>query len=261
MKRFLTIVSVLCIFATTQTVKAWNNIGHATIAVIAERHMTEEAKEKCRHYLKHNLPYYASWMDYWRNCPGFEETHYWHGVPVDEKNKQIKGETRNAAYQINRICKQMRKYHKLKDSIVADNLKYLIHMVGDMHCPVHTKYSPNEPNLKQRSVKVKGKKLGFHSYWDASIGYYNKGMKCDQIAEKYDTLTEAEIAAICQGKPNDWATVNAIEMREIYTLLPMHSEVTEISEQNHAQMKEIAMQQALRGGYRLAKVLNEIFSK
>ena len=86
-------------------------------------------------------------------------------------------------------------------------------------------------------------------------------MKCDQIAEKYDTLTEAEIAAICQGKPNDWATVNAIEMREIYTLLPMHSEVTEISEQNHARMKEIAMQQALRGGYRLAKVLNEIFSK
>ena len=153
----------------------------------------------------------------------------------------------------------MRKYNKLQDSIVADNLKYLIHMVGDMHCPVHTKYSPNEPELKQRSVKMKGKKMGFHSFWDASVGYYNNGLKCDQIAEKYDTLTVEQIAAICKGNPDDWAAVNAVEMREIYTLLPVHSEVTEVSKENHERMKQIAMQQALRGGYRLAKVLNEIF--
>ena len=261
MKRFLTFVAVLCTIAATHTVKAWNNIGHATIAVIAERHMTEEAKQKCRHYLKHNLPYYSAWMDYWRNCPGFEHTTSWHSVPVDENNKQIKGEVNNAAYQINRICKKMRRYHKLKDSLVADNLKYLIHMVGDMHCPTHTKYSPEEPNLKQRSVKMKGKKLGFHSYWDASIGYYNKGMKCDHIAAKYDTLTEAEIAAICEGAPNDWALANAEQMREIYTLLPVHCEVTELPAQNHERMEQIVRQQALRGGYRLAKILNEIFSK
>ena len=261
MKRFLTVVALLCTIVATQTVKAWNNIGHATIAVIAERHMTEEAKQKCRYYLKHNLPYYSAWMDYWRNCPGFEHTTSWHSVPVDVNNRQIKGEVNNAAYQINRICKKMRKYHKLKDSLVADNLKYLIHMVGDMHCPVHTKYSPEEPNLKQRSVKMNGKKLGFHSYWDASVGYYNQGMKCDHIAAKYDTLTDEQIAAICEGTPNDWATVNAIEMREIYTLLPMYSEVTEIPEQDHKRMEEIVRRQALRGGYRLAKILNEIFSK
>ena len=134
-------------------------------------------------------------------------------------------------------------------------------MVGDMHCPTHTKYSPEEPNLKQRSVKKNGTKLGFHSFWDGSIGYYNKGMKCDEIAAKYDTLTEAEIAQICEGNPNDWALANAEQMREIYTLLPMHSEVTTLPEQNHERMNQIVVQQALRGGYRLAKILNEIFSK
>ena len=259
MKRLLTLLAVVLAYAASQSASAWNNIGHATIAVIAERHMTEEAKEKCRAYLKHNLPYYSAWMDYWRNCPGFEHTSSWHSVPVDVNNKQIKGEVNNAALQINRICKKMRKYHKLKDSLVADNLKYLIHLVGDMHCPVHTKYSPEEPNLKQRSVKMKGKKMGFHSFWDASVGYYNNGLNCDQIAEKYDTLTVEQIAAICKGNPDDWAAVNAVEMREIYTLLPVHSEVTEVSKENHERMKQIAMQQALRGGYRLAKVLNEIF--
>jgi hypothetical protein len=41
----------------------------------------------------------------------------------------------------------------------------------------------------------------------------------------------------------------------------MHSEVTTLPEQNHERMNQIVVQQALRGGYRLAKILNEIFSK
>ena len=86
-----------------------------------------------------------------------------------------------------------------------------------------------------------------------------KKSKCDYTLPC--APTEEQIAEICQGTPNDWALVNAEQMREIYTLLPVHSEITEISEQNHARMEEIVRQQALRGGYRLAKILNEIFSK
>ena len=55
MKRFLTLLAVVLAYATTQSVSAWNNIGHATIAVIAERHMTEEAKETVRKLME--LPY------------------------------------------------------------------------------------------------------------------------------------------------------------------------------------------------------------
>ena len=260
MKRIATFIAIILCFTAIQSVKAWNTIGHTSIARLAEQHLTETTKEKCRSYLKHTLPYHAVWMDLWRNCKGFEETSYWHGFPVDENNKRIKGETRDAAYQINRICKKMRKYEKLKDSIVCDNLKYLIHLVGDMHCPSHVKYN-EEPNLKQRSVRMKGKKLGFHSFWDSAIGYYNKGMKCDAIAKRYDTLTEAEIAKICEGTVSDWAKVNAEQMREVYILMPMGSEVTAISKEDHERMKEITIQQLQRGGYRLAKVLNDIFDK
>lgn len=260
MRKILTFVVAIVALATTQSVRAWNNIGHATIAVIAERNMTPEALEKCRGYLKHTMPYYASWMDYWRNCKGFEETNYWHGFSVDERNEQFPGDTRNAAFQIKRICKKMKKYNRMKDSLVCDNLKYLIHMVGDMHCPVHVKYV-NEDALKQRSILNNGKKLGFHSFWDAAIGHFHKGMRCDEIAAKYDTLTDAEIAAICAGTPDDWAKVNAQEMREIYDLLPMGSELTKVSEENNARMREITIQQMLRGGYRLAHVMNTIFSK
>ena len=55
--------------------------------------------------------------------------------------------------------------------------------------------------------------------------------------------------------------VNAEQMREIYTLMPMGGEVTSISKEDHERMKEITIQQLRRGGYRLAKVLNDIFDK
>ncbi|MBR5885954.1 MAG: hypothetical protein IKY93_04800, partial [Alistipes sp.] len=112
-----------------------------------------------------------------------------------------------------------------------------------------------------RSVRMKGKKLGFHAFWDSAIGYYNKGMKCDAIAKKYDTFTEAEIAKICEGSVSDWAKVNAEQMREIYKLMPMGCEVTTISKQDHERMKQITTLQLHRGGYRLAKILNDIFDK
>ena len=260
MKRILTLAVALFALMVCREARAWNNIGHASIACIAERHLTDEAREGYRAYLKHTMAYHASWMDYWRNCKGFEETSSWHGVRVDEFNNTSPVDKINASLHIQRICKQMRKYRRLKDSIVCDNIKYLIHMVGDMHCPSHTKYK-NEPKLAHRSFYNKGKKSSYHGFWDGAIGYYNKRMDCVAIAEKHDTLSEAEIKEICKGTPDDWARENAKEMREIFRLFPNGSKLEDISEEAHARMAEITNRQMLRGGYRLAHVINQIFSK
>ena len=260
MKRFSHLIVALLALTAINSAQAWNGIGHASIAAIAERNLTPEAKQKCRDYLHHTLPYYASWMDHWRNCKGFEHTSIWHGIWVDTENNPIKGDPHNAAMHIERICKKMRKYHKLKDSIVCDNLKYLIHLVGDMHCPVHIKYT-EEPLLRQRSIKMNGKKVGYHSYWDSAIGHFNKDMKCDAIAAKYDTLTPEQIANICTGTPSEWARVQAKEMRKIFVLLPTHCEYNDISDQTKQELAELTTEQMLRGGYRLAMILNNIFSK
>lgn len=260
MKRsILTIVVAIFAMATAHQAMAWNNIGHASIAYIAEQHLTPEAKQKCRKYLRHTLPYHASWMDYWRNCEGFEESNYWHSVPVAANNKHYKSESRNATYQVTRICKKMRKYEKLKDSIVCDNLKYLIHMVGDMHCPSHSKYV-DEPALKQGRFIFEGKKFKFHTFWDSSIGFCHKGMNCADLQRTYDTLSAEEIAKICEGTPSDWAYTNAVEMREAHQLINPDTDYDELSDEQKARIKAITEKQMLRGGYRLAHILNEIFN-
>ncbi|MBR2961562.1 MAG: S1/P1 nuclease [Alistipes sp.] len=260
MKKFLLLVALLATTGAGYRALGWGGTGHSVIAYIAEQNLTPQAKQKCRDYLHHTLPYHASWMDYWRFYEPFAETSSWHSVPVGKDNKHLADMTDNAARQIKRICREMKRYKKLKDSIVCDNLKYLIHMVGDMHCPSHTKYL-EEPHLKQGKILRKGKKDKFHAYWDQSPDIYNPKWTIEDYRKNLDTLTPAEIADICSGTVDDWATQNAVEMREIYTLLPLDTEVTELPEESHARMKAICHKQIQRGAYRLAYVLNEIFKK
>lgn len=260
MKRKIIVLfwTAVCIVAATPYVKGWNGVGHSAIAYIAEQHLTPKTERECRRYLKHTLPYYASWMDHWRNCPGFEHTSHWHGVPVDASLQSIRTESNNAANQIRHACKRMKKYRRLSDSLVCDNLKYLIHMVGDMHCPSHTKYV-GQPQYKNYNLRVKGKKTRSHSFWDSSPSFFHKGWTCEDFARELDTMSETEIAAICEGTPDDWAHENALAMREIFKLLPAACEYTDLPESDKERMREISDRQIVKAGYRLAAILNGIF--
>lgn len=39
--------------------------------------------------------------------------------------------------QLTRAIERLRNYRELSDSTVNVNLKYVIHLVGEMHCPGH----------------------------------------------------------------------------------------------------------------------------
>ena len=76
-KLSILVIALISIFGA-ESVKAWNNYNHGAAAYIAELHLTPEAKAKCHHYLKHTLPYYASWMDAFRGAKAFREVNRSH---------------------------------------------------------------------------------------------------------------------------------------------------------------------------------------
>ena len=120
MKNLRNLMILLVALAVSQSAMAWSLWGHHISAYIAEKHLTPEAKEKCQHYLKHNLPHYSSWQDYWRHSDPFKEISYWHSSYVNKKFDVIgykENETRDAAYQVARITKEMSKgkYKNMSD--------------------------------------------------------------------------------------------------------------------------------------------------
>ena len=76
-KKLSILIVALLASMSIQSAMAWGTFGHGAIAYVAEQHLTPNAKAECRRYLKHTLPYYASWMDLWRAVPPFHPTDNW----------------------------------------------------------------------------------------------------------------------------------------------------------------------------------------
>lgn len=258
------VILALCLAFVATEAMAWSAHTHITIGHIADQHLSAEAKAKTHHYLRHTLAYYAVWQDDVAFSKEYAETRYWHGVRYDAKNRYQYRDGRNAITQIIRIWDEMKEggYKRLSDSAIIVNLKLLTHMVGDMHCPSHNYYDddPN-PRYKRYSILVNGKKVHWHKFWDRSaVQYFHRGWSSQDYVKNIDNLTEKEIAKIVKGTPEQWAKQNGKEMREPYrTLLIPHVEFKDMPEENKQRMCEIVDLQILRGGYRLAHIINDIF--
>lgn len=261
--RFLIVVLLIVSILSVQSAMAWGGWGHHISTYIAEKHLTPEAKEKCQHYLKHRLPHYSSWQDYWRHSDPFKATTYWHSSYINKKNK-ITGHkniiTRDAVTQIERIVKEMEKgkYHNLSDSLITVNLKLLIHMVPDMHCPSHIVHS-KEYGLKSKSLLVKGKKFSRHKVWDSAPMLAHPKWKADRFAKAYDTYSPKQIKKIVKGTPTKWSVQNGKKMIKTYYFWEKGEEFRNFTPEQRKNFEDITHEQLAYGGYRLAAILNEIF--
>jgi hypothetical protein len=152
------------------------------------------------------------------------------------------------------------KYKNLSDSLVAVNLKLLIHMVGDMHCPSHVVYS-KDCGFKGHSIYMKGKKVNRHKFWDSAPQYMHPKWKADRFVVAYDTYTPKQIKKICKGDAYKWSAQNANNIARTYGYWEKGTDFKNLSTKQRMQIDETLHEQLAFAGYRLAATLNKIFSK
>ena len=153
MKRIAILLLALFAFCSYE-VMAWGGWAHKLVAVIAESHLTPEAKEKTEKYLGSPIYDHASWMDrvpVWtkNRIPGWEQTSWWHMTTVDKvgkkkyalSNKRASSGDGDLYPNLVQCIENLKNYRNLTDSAVMVNLKCVVHMVGDMHCPCHIFYT------------------------------------------------------------------------------------------------------------------------
>lgn len=266
--RLLTLVSVCIALLSVASAYGWNSAGHATIGHIADRNLTPKARKMCNKYLGHSLAYYASWLDNWRYSHEYHHTARWHAVGVKD-GKLVPGELvgdisvfrapltpdEHGVARLAQMEEALKKYRTMPDSAVAVNLKCIIHMVGDMHCPGHVFYD----GQKQFEFMENGEKTRFHRYNDRAFVRFHNGKTSDQFYDVYCRLTKAEIAELCKGDMESWVRQNEPLFRECYTLLSPTIDYKDLPEQNKFRMKEISDKLLRDAGYRLAHFINQIF--
>ena len=268
MKKLLTLVLALMALCSVSSAYGWNSAGHCTIGHIADQNLTPKARKMCGKYLGHSLAYYASWLDQWRYSPEYHHTARWHAVGIRD-GKFIPGELvgdisifrapltddEHGVARLEQMLEALKDYRNMPDSAVAVNLKCIIHMVGDMHCPGHVFYD----GQKQFEFKEDGKNNRFHGYNDRAFLRFHKGKKADEFRKSYCRLTEEEKKELCKGDMALWVKQNEPIFRECYTLLSPTVDYKDLPEQNKFRQKEISDKLMIEAGYRLAEVMNRIF--
>ena len=239
----------------------WGRLGHDASAMLAERHLTKKAKKNIAKYLQANsLTYWSLWMDYmgYVTKSGYSNDWFDHTVPVNDKfeyaEKHFPGD---ALMAVEIAIDKMKdgKYKSLDDSTVLLYLKHLIHFVPDMHCPSHVIYTFRPSNYW---VTYDGNKRLFHWMWDSMPENGPHGASATEWCNLMDTCSKEEIARITSGTPRDWVHDNAKSCIIAYDIIP---ENTDIKSPAIYQGAMLSNEQMLKGGYRLAYVLNMIFNE
>jgi hypothetical protein len=163
---------------------AWNAAGHKLVAQIAYDNLTPAAKHRCSTLFnlpdKSLEPYFIKssvWLDEIRKSKThqFDTLHYIDIPFSKDKSKLPPIKPRNALWAIKQAILVLSS-NKSSTASKTLYLKILIHVVGDIHQPLHaaTKVSRRLPkgdlggNLYLLSKSPVGKNL--HQYWDKGAG-------------------------------------------------------------------------------------------
>ena len=281
MKRFFILLMTVSLFCVQESY-AWGGWAHKLIAIIAETHLTPEVREKTEKYLGSPIYNHATWMDQvpmWKknHIPGWEQTSWWHMCTVDKVGRKKyaisdkRASTGDGDLYPNLVqCVENLKNHRnLTDSAVMINLKCVIHMVGDMHCPCHIFYTEFEdcfprkingkryPRHDQIRIYYNGKKTTNHRVWDGlSIReiYPEYKANYEKFRAALDVVSPKKRAKMCKGTIEEWVLQNAKDCRYIYDDITPNCK---IDRQYLLDNQKLSKQQCLRSAYRLAHILNE----
>lgn len=255
MKRLLLLL--LCLLLL-QNAGAWGQKGHDVVAYIAECHLTPRAARNIDKVLGGHSPvYYANWLDNASHTPEYAFTKTWHYLNIDQ-GQSLGTAPANPAGDVLQAIESI--VVRLKDGGLppeeeALNLKMLIHLVGDLHCPLHTGHL-SDLGGNRVPVLFFSKATNLHSVWDTDLPEAAHRWSYTEWQQQVDRLPACDAAAIQSGTPRDWLLETHDICKEIYTATP---EGSKISYDYIARYTPLIEQQFLRGGLRLARLLNEIY--
>jgi hypothetical protein len=249
------IFSGFCILCFTQVI-GWGTTGHRTIGLIAESHLTSKAKKKITQLLDgSSIAYASNWMDDIRSDPAYNHTHDWHWVTIPDGKTYAEAEKNpngDIIQTLTRLIAEL-KSHSLDTQTESAHVKMLIHLVGDIHQPLHV---GNENDQGGNEVKVKwfGQNTNLHSVWDSRI-IDSKKFSYSELAKELDKVTPTEISRLQSATVLDWAMESA-ELRPLIYDLPENGS---LGYEYMYRKWYIVERRLVEAGVRLAGVLNEIY--
>ena len=257
--------------------------GHRTVGAIADRLLAPNARLAVKQLLKDDrdandqpshrtkLEQVSTWADEIRPTPASRPAWHFDNIPAC-------GTAAKAVYCENDNCNTAQTARLLR--VLADHtaparerneaLKWVVHLIGDVHQPLHAADNHdrggNEVRVALAGVKTQGS-VNLHGAWDNELASLALGTRGHQRPPKNMDALAREAGVLLKsaglGTPDSWAA----ESHGLATSLSYHyaefscdavpTKIIVLSRAYQAQAKPALRNQLLLAGARLAKVLND----
>ena len=236
----------------------WGQKGHDTVIYIAENHLTDATKAAVDSLCDGKSPvYWANWLDNASHTPEYAYTKTWHYKNVDADRTYDDMPANPAGDAIGAIKQQIEILSNPATTKPEAQLalKILIHVVGDMHQPMHMGHATDLGGNRTK-VKFFGRDTNLHSIWDSNLVESAHKWSYTEWQQQLDRLSPEEEVLVVQGTVDDWGRETIEITRDVYNFFQPGLNV---SYDQVAYWAPTIEQQLLRGGLRLAHVLNTIY--
>lgn len=260
---------------------AWGPTGHRVVGEIAEKRLNFRVKKKLNSLLDgHSLARVSNWPDKIKSEPEkYSHTFRWHYTdwPLSSQQYDFENNSGSLISSINKMIEQM-KNKKLPKGDRAFAIKFLVHLIGDLHQPLHV---GNGKDRGGNDCKVifHDEKVNLHSLWDSKMILATR-LSFKELTEFVEVASKKEIKKYENGEVLDWAResrdlrpslypedLNSLKQKKnSEDTLPSYcqkgksltdEELPKLGYKYSYRFLPIVEKRLLQAGVRLAKVLNE----
>ncbi len=285
----LKVVTTLLVLTLVPSAYAWGPTGHRVVAEIAQRHLTPAAQARVSRLLDgRTLADVANWPDELRSDPRFDKYKPLHFatvkdgvasyrdaekapcgdlvVAIDAFTSYLRTGSRETLHAVKALSDKSDgsgqgacNPQETEPLSPAEALSFLVHLIGDLHQPLHVGGTDQGGNLVSVNWMDRWT-TNLHSTWDDEMVDFER-LDYTQYARFLDHASEADASRWLSGDTISWAN-EAVAMRSKLYVFPDDSgkpAVHKVSYKYIGAQRDRMREQLLKGGLRLAAVLNSIF--
>jgi hypothetical protein len=253
-------LALFLLYVPAQTF-AWGMLGHRIVGEIADSYLTPKARLEIKKILgNESIAMASTWGDFIKSDPSYKYLDTWHYVDFErsiskEEMHSIlsKDTTVNAYTRVKYLVAQLKKKGLPKKEKVM-YLRLLVHIVGDLHQPYHVGYHDDRGG---NDIKVTwfNRPTNMHTVWDSELIEFQQ-LSYTEYVKAINHTTPAQRAVWIKGGLNNWLW-DSFQITE--TLYKDVKSGDNLGYRYNFDHIATLNKQLVKGGVRLADVLNQIF--
>jgi hypothetical protein len=233
----------------------WGATGHRATGLVAEQYLSAKAKKRIKQILNgESLAMVSTWMDEIRSDSTYNYTTDWHWTTIPDGGLYEDVESNldgKVVMMIEKFTQEL-KAGKLTPKQEQEYLKMLVHMVGDMHQPLHVG-KPGDRGGNDVKVKWFRSESNLHRVWDSEMIDDTK-LSYTELAQSLGTPDKETIKKWQSTGVRDWAMESVSYRPQVYDIGNSN-----LGYQYSYKYFSIAKTRMLQAGVRLAGLLNQIY--